>query len=61
MHTIRFALQPHIGAWTASDATRAGYAFNLPFNVVGTGTQQGTLPASKGFMEILTPNVMLAA
>ncbi|MCY3020428.1 MAG: glycosyl hydrolase-related protein [Planctomycetota bacterium] len=59
-HTIRFALQPHVGAWNASEATRAGYAFNLPFNVVGTGMQAGKLPARKGCAEILTPNIMLS-
>jgi alpha-mannosidase len=59
-HTIRFALQPHTGAWTASDATRAGYAFNLPFNAVGTGMQKGKFPARKGCAEILTPNICLS-
>jgi alpha-mannosidase len=59
-HTIRFALVPHVGDWTASDSTRAGYEFNLPFNAVGTGMQEGKLPAKKTFGEILTPNVMLS-
>jgi len=59
-HVIRFALQPHIGAWAASDATRAGMAFNFPLNIVGTTQQHGTLPARKGFAELLTPNVMLS-
>jgi alpha-mannosidase len=59
-HSIRFALQPHVGEWTASDATRAGYAFNLPFNVVGATMHEGKLPARKGCVEVLTPNVMLS-
>ena len=59
-HTIRFALQPHTGAWSASDATRAGYAFNLPLNVVGTRMQQGKLPGRKQCAEILTPNIMVS-
>jgi alpha-mannosidase len=59
-HTIRFAVQPHVGAWTPSDATRAGYAFNFPFNVVGTDVHEGSLPASAGYAEVLTPNVMLS-
>jgi len=59
-HTIRFALQPHVGEWSAAQATRAGYAFNLPFNVAGTGMQKGMLPARKGCAEVLTPNVMLS-
>ena len=60
MHTIRFSLQPHAGPWTPSDATRAGYAFNFPFNVVGTDVHEGTLPLSAGYVELLTPNVMLS-
>jgi alpha-mannosidase len=60
-HVIRWALRPHVGKWSASDATREGAGFNLPFNVVGTTRQQGRLPASKSFAEILTPNVMLSA
>jgi alpha-mannosidase len=59
-HIIRFAVQPHVGEWTPSDATRAGYAFNLPFNVVGTDVHPGELPASAGHAEVRTPNVMLS-
>ncbi|MGD0092303.1 MAG: glycosyl hydrolase-related protein, partial [Planctomycetota bacterium] len=59
-HTIRFALQPHVGEWSASDATRAGSAFNLPFNIAGSRMQKGTLPGRKGCAEILTPNIMLS-
>ena len=59
-HTIRFGLLPHIGAWDAAQATRAGYAFDLPLNVVGTTMHEGRLPGNAGFGEILTPNVMLS-
>jgi len=59
-HTIRFALRPHVGEWSAGAATRAGYDFNLPFNVAGAGMQKGKLPARKGCAEILTPNIMLS-
>ena len=59
-HTIRFALQPHIGAWTVSDATCAGMVFNFPLNIVGTTQQFGSLPSRKGFAELLDPNVMLS-
>ena len=54
-HTIRFALQPHVGAWTASDATRAGMAFNFPLNLVGTTQQQGSLPAAQGIRRVAHP------
>ncbi|MHB9132721.1 MAG: alpha-mannosidase [Armatimonadota bacterium] len=59
-HTINFAIQPHVGAWTVSDSTRAGYAFNLPLNVVATSQQEGSLPVRAGYLEVLTPNVMLS-
>lgn len=59
-HSIRFALRPHIGEWTPAHSARAGFDFNLPFNVVSTTTQKGTLPPRKGFVQILTSNVMLS-
>jgi alpha-mannosidase len=59
-HVIRFAVQPHDGTWTPSASTRAGYEFNNPFDVVGTDVHQGSLAASAGFAEILTPNIMLS-
>ena len=60
MHTIRFALVPHTGEWTASEATRLGYGFNHPFTVAATDLHEGPRPASHGFAELETPNVMLS-
>ncbi len=59
-HTIRFAIQPHVGDWTPSHATLAGNAFNFPFNVVGTDIHEGNLPLSQANADILTGNVMLS-
>jgi alpha-mannosidase len=59
-HTIRFAIQPHDGTCTPADATRAGYAFNNPFEVVGTDVHSGTLPTHAGHVDVLTPNVILS-
>ncbi len=60
-HTIRFALLPHGGGeHLPSNATRAGYAFNLPFNVVGTDVHEGPLAPSAGYAELLNANVMLS-
>jgi alpha-mannosidase len=59
-HTIRFAILPHDGPCSVSDAARAGAAFNLPMNVVSTDVHKGNLPPSKGYAEVLTRNVMLA-
>ncbi len=59
-HQIRFALHPHTGACSPAAATRAGYAFNLPLNVVGTSEHAGDLPRTQGFAELLTPGVMLS-
>ncbi len=59
-HTIRFALRPHIGNWTPADAARAGNEFNTPLNLVGTTQQTGSFPARQGFVELLTPNVLIS-
>jgi alpha-mannosidase len=59
-HSIRLGLVPHVGEWSVSEATRAGYEFNLRCNAVATTAQQGSLPARKGFAEVLTPNIMLS-
>jgi alpha-mannosidase len=59
-HRIRFGLAPHVGLWTVSDATRAGQAFNHLFEMVGTTTHDGDMPASQGGVELLTHNVMLS-
>ena len=60
-HTIRLAIAPHDGMCDVSAATRAGAAFGLPMNVASTDIHAGKLPPSKGFCEVLTPNVMLAS
>ncbi len=60
-HRIKFAVRPHIGAWSVADSTRAGYEFNVPFNVIGTTAHAGELPASKWNANILTDNVMISA
>jgi alpha-mannosidase len=59
-HTIRLAIIPHNGACSVSDAVKAGADFNLPMNVVSTDVHEGELSPSKSFVEVLTPNVMLA-
>jgi alpha-mannosidase len=60
VHKIAFAVVPHVGALDVSEATRQGYAFNLPLNTVGTTQHGGSLPGAQGFAEILTSNVMLS-
>lgn len=60
-HTIRLAIIPHDGMVSVSDAVRAGAAFGLPMNVASTDIHKGKLPPSRGFAEVLTPNVILAS
>jgi alpha-mannosidase len=60
-HNIRLAIMPHDGMCSISEATRMGAAFNLPMSVASTDIHEGKLPSRKGFVEVLTPNVMLAA
>ena len=59
-HAIKFALEPHVGDWSASQATRSGYAFNLPLQIIATDRHGGELPPSKGFLHVQSPNVMLS-
>ena len=60
-HVIRLAITPHDGKVSVSDATKKGAAFNLPMSVVSTDVHKGKLPSTKGFVEVLSPNVMLAS
>lgn len=60
-HCIRLAIIPHDGMVSPSVAARQGAAFNLPLNVASTDIHEGSLPPSKSFVEVLTPNVMLAS
>jgi len=58
---IRLAIVPHDGPVSISEATRVGASFGMPMNLVSTDVHEGKLPVSKGFVEILTPNVILAS
>lgn len=60
-HEIRLGIIPHDGPLSVSDAVRFGASFNLPMTVVSTDVHKGELPPSKGFVEVLTPNIMLAS
>jgi len=59
-HIITFALEPHVGDWSVSQATRSGYAINLPLQVIATDEHEGVLPPSKGFLHVQSPNVMVS-
>ncbi|BCW97497.1 MAG: alpha-mannosidase [Armatimonadota bacterium] len=60
-HIIRWAVQPHLGDCSISDATRAGWAYNAPFSVASTDAHTGEEPAAQGFIRCETDNVMLAS
>jgi len=59
-HNIRFALQPHVGAFDPARAVRAGYGFNHPLMPVGTTVHGGLLPPEASLLEVLSDNVMLS-
>lgn len=59
-HEIRFGIAPHEGLCSVTEATKLGASFNLPMSVVSTDVHKGELPVSKGFVEVLTDNVMLS-
>ncbi|MGI6294794.1 MAG: alpha-mannosidase [Armatimonadota bacterium] len=56
-HEIKFAITPHSGSCDISAATKLGEQFNSPMAIASTGVQKGDLPASKSFVEVLTPGV----
>jgi len=60
-HVIRWAVQPHLGDCSVSEATRAGWAFNAPFTVASTDAHRGDEPNTQGFIRCETGNVMLAS
>ena len=60
-HDIRLSIIPHDGLCSIPDAARAGSAFNEPMDIVGTDIHDGRQPPRKSFVEVMTPNVMLAA
>jgi alpha-mannosidase len=57
---IAFSLVPHTGAWSPSVATRCGYEFNHPVSVVATDLHEGSLPATRGFVSVDPPNVIVS-
>ena len=59
-HEIKFALMPHDGDLRPSDAARAGYEFNHQIEAVATDVHKGDLPKEKGFVSVITPNVLLS-
>jgi alpha-mannosidase len=60
-HAIRYALVPHLGAYDATAAIQAGYAFNHALIPVGTTAHEGALPAEFCGLEVLTPGIMVSA
>jgi len=60
-HEIKFGIMAHTGGCDVCAATRIGEQFNSPMAIVSTTVQKGSLPAEKSYVEVLTPNVFLAA
>ncbi|MHB0999402.1 MAG: alpha-mannosidase [Armatimonadota bacterium] len=60
-HDIRLAVMPHNGECDVTSAIKMGDAFNLQMNVVSADVHEGPLASTKGFLEVLTPNVLLAS
>jgi len=59
-HEIKYALVPHGADWKPSDASRAGYEFNLNIEVVATDVHKGDLPQEMAFISIEPKNIMLS-
>ena len=59
-HEIKFALVPHDGTCTPSDAAKAGYEFNHQVEVVATDVHAGDLPKEKGFVSVNPSNILFS-
>jgi alpha-mannosidase len=59
--TLRYALVPHSGNWSTSQAYRAGLEFNNPLIVHKSTAHAGSLPSRWGLLEVSPPNVVVSA
>jgi len=60
-HSLRYAVQPHRGDWRELNPARLGLEFNNPLIPVVEVSHPGTLPPTRGFMEVSPANVVVTA
>ncbi|MCC6485816.1 MAG: alpha-mannosidase [Armatimonadetes bacterium] len=60
-HRISWAVQPHTGAFSVSEAMKAGWNFNDPLTVISTAVHSGDLPPARSFASVEPANVVMAA
>ena len=57
---FRYAIYPHIGAWS-QDAFEQAYTFNVPMKVAQVRKPQGNLPKEKSFIQIEPSSLVVSA
>jgi alpha-mannosidase len=60
-HQFTYAIYPHKGGWEQAGTVRRGYELNVPLLVRVETSHAGSLPATKSFVSVDTPSVILAA
>jgi alpha-mannosidase len=59
-HQFRYAVAPHSDAWQDAMVWRDAWSHNAPFRIATTAVHEGTLPLSKSFLSIESPEVVLS-
>jgi alpha-mannosidase len=60
-HTFEYAVYPHRGDWVEGGVMRQSHLFNLPMRTAVGGPGNGDLPAERGFLEVASPDIEIAA
>ena len=60
-HQFTYAIYPHKGGWEEAGTVRRGYELNVPLLVRVETSHAGSLPATKSFVSLDAPSVILAA
>ncbi len=61
VHTVRYALVPHAGDWTAAEVPREAVANATPMRVAQIGRQSGRLGTRRSFFSLGGRNLVLSA
>lgn len=57
---VTYALYPHAGDWREGRVMHRGYEFNNPLIAITAQARDGPLPATRSFVQVDRPNVILA-
>jgi alpha-mannosidase len=61
MHEMTYSIYPHKGDWRAAGTVRRGYELNEQLVAKVVSSHAGALPASKSFVSVSAPNLVVTA